>query len=94
MTDVETGIKVDISFNTVNGIRAADLIKFYKKTYPPLAKLIYVLKQFLLQRGLNEVRNNYDDDFWWKNDCLMIPNLFNPGVSWRVVLLCAHPDGC
>lgn len=55
MTDDKTGIKVDISFNTVNGIRAAELIKFYKKTYPPLAKLIYVLKQFLLQRSLNEV---------------------------------------
>merc|ERR1719208_740793 len=55
MTDAKADVKVDISFNTDNGIRAATLIKFYKQTYPPLAKLIYVLKQFLLQRDLNEV---------------------------------------
>lgn len=55
MTDAKADVKVDISFNTDNGLRAATLIKFYKQTYPPLAKLIYVLKQFLLQRNLNEV---------------------------------------
>ena len=55
MTDAKADVKVDISFNTNNGLRAATLIKFYKQTYPPLAKLIYVLKQFLLQRNLNEV---------------------------------------
>ena len=56
LTERLTDIKVDISFNTVNGIRAAELIKFYRKHYPSLPKLIYVLKQFLLQRNLNEVR--------------------------------------
>ncbi len=55
ITERLTDIKVDISFNTTNGIRAAELIKFYKKSYPSLPKLIYVLKQFLLQRNLNEV---------------------------------------
>ena len=55
MTDDKTDVKVDISFNTDNGLRAASLIKFYTQTFPPLAKLIYVLKQFLLQRNLNEV---------------------------------------
>ena len=55
LMDKTSRVKVDISFNTDNGIRAATLIKFYKQTYPPLAKLIYVLKQFLLQRNLNEV---------------------------------------
>ena len=47
--------KVDISFNMANGLRSAELVKIYKKQYPALQKLIYVLKQFLLQRDLNEV---------------------------------------
>ena len=38
-----------------NGLRSAELVKLYKKQYPALQKLIYVLKQFLLQRDLNEV---------------------------------------
>ena len=38
-----------------NGLRSAELVKIYKKQYPALQKLIYVLKQFLLQRDLNEV---------------------------------------
>jgi non-canonical poly(A) RNA polymerase PAPD5/7 len=55
VTDELTNIKVDISFNMSNGLEAAKLIKYFKKNYPPMAKLIYVLKQFLLQRDLNEV---------------------------------------
>ena len=39
-----------------NGLRSAELVKIYKKQYPALQKLIYVLKQFLLQRDLNEVK--------------------------------------
>ena len=49
-------MKVDISFNMQNGLRTAELVKMYKKQFPALQKLIYVLKQFLLQRDLNEVR--------------------------------------
>ena len=49
-------MKVDISFNMENGLRTAELVKMYKKQFPALQKLIYVLKQFLLQRDLNEVR--------------------------------------
>jgi len=55
LTDDATGIQVDISFNMANGLRAAELIKHFKKRYPALPKLIYVLKQFLYQRDLNEV---------------------------------------
>lgn len=55
LADDVTGIKVDISFNMANGLRAAELIKHFKKRYPALPKLIYVLKQFLYQRDLNEV---------------------------------------
>lgn len=55
LTDKETNVKVDISFNMNNGLRAAELIKYFKKRFPALSKLIYVLKQFLFQRDLNEV---------------------------------------
>uniref|UniRef100_A0A3Q0S2Y2 Terminal nucleotidyltransferase 4A n=1 Tax=Amphilophus citrinellus TaxID=61819 RepID=A0A3Q0S2Y2_AMPCI len=55
LTDQETDVKVDISFNTENGVKAANFIKDYVKKYPVLPYLIIVLKQFLLQRDLNEV---------------------------------------
>jgi non-canonical poly(A) RNA polymerase PAPD5/7 len=55
MTDRQSNIRVDISFNMDNGLRAAELVKLFKKRYPSLPKLIYVLKQFLRQHDLNEV---------------------------------------
>jgi non-canonical poly(A) RNA polymerase PAPD5/7 len=55
LTDRLTDIKIDISFNMTNGLRSVELIKHFKKRFPAMAKLIYVLKQFLLQRDLNEV---------------------------------------
>lgn len=55
LTDRESQVKVDISFNMQSGVQSAELIKDYKQQYPLLAKLVLVLKQFLLQRDLNEV---------------------------------------
>lgn len=55
LTDRESQVKVDISFNMQSGVQSAELIKEYKRKYPVLAKLVLVLKQFLLQRDLNEV---------------------------------------
>ncbi|XP_012530493.1 terminal nucleotidyltransferase 4B [Monomorium pharaonis] len=55
LTDKESEIKVDISFNMNNGVKSAELINTFKKQYPVLEKLVMVLKQFLLQRDLNEV---------------------------------------
>ncbi|XP_012221013.1 terminal nucleotidyltransferase 4A-like isoform X2 [Linepithema humile] len=55
LTDKESEIKVDISFNMNNGVKSAELINSYKRRYPVLEKLVMVLKQFLLQRDLNEV---------------------------------------
>ncbi|KAM9339873.1 terminal nucleotidyltransferase 4A [Symphorus nematophorus] len=55
LTDQETDVKVDISFNVETGVKAASFIKDYVKMYPVLPYLIFVLKQFLLQRDLNEV---------------------------------------
>lgn len=55
LTDQETDVKVDISFNVETGVKAARFIKDYVKRYTVLPYLIFVLKQFLLQRDLNEV---------------------------------------
>ncbi|XP_044298862.1 terminal nucleotidyltransferase 4A isoform X2 [Varanus komodoensis] len=55
LTDQETEVKVDISFNVETGVKAAQFIKDYMKKYSLLPYLILVLKQFLLQRDLNEV---------------------------------------
>ncbi|XP_030378525.1 non-canonical poly(A) RNA polymerase protein Trf4-1 isoform X2 [Scaptodrosophila lebanonensis] len=55
LTDRETQVKVDISFNMQSGVQSAELIKKFKQEYPVLGKLVLVLKQFLLQRDLNEV---------------------------------------
>ncbi|XP_041377060.1 terminal nucleotidyltransferase 4B-like [Gigantopelta aegis] len=57
MTDLATEVKVDISFNMVNnnGVASAELIQDYLQKYPNLQYLVLVLKQFLLQRDLNEV---------------------------------------
>ncbi|KAM9122509.1 terminal nucleotidyltransferase 4B isoform 2-T2 [Pangshura tecta] len=55
LTDSFTEVKVDISFNVQNGVKAAQLIREFIKKYPVLPYLVLVLKQFLLQRDLNEV---------------------------------------
>lgn len=55
LTDAKTDVKIDISFNMTNGVRSAKLIKEFIKSYPTLPKLVLVLKQFLLERDLNEV---------------------------------------
>ncbi|XP_010766954.1 non-canonical poly(A) RNA polymerase PAPD7 [Notothenia coriiceps] len=55
LTDHETEIKVDICFNVETAVKAAQFIKSYLKKYTILPPLIFVLKQFLLQRDLNEV---------------------------------------
>uniref|UniRef100_A0A8C4GU64 Terminal nucleotidyltransferase 4A n=1 Tax=Dicentrarchus labrax TaxID=13489 RepID=A0A8C4GU64_DICLA len=55
LTDHETELKVDISFNVETAVKAAQFIKSYLKKYTVLPPLIFVLKQFLLQRDLNEV---------------------------------------
>ncbi|CAG9860616.1 unnamed protein product [Phyllotreta striolata] len=55
LTDKKTDIKVDISFNMCNGVKSAELIKTFIEKFPVLPKLVYVLKQFLLERDLNEV---------------------------------------
>ncbi|XP_055343349.1 terminal nucleotidyltransferase 4B-like [Paramacrobiotus metropolitanus] len=55
ITDQRTGVKVDISFNLVNGINSAKMLNTYIAQFPCLPKLVLVLKQFLQYRELNEV---------------------------------------
>jgi len=53
MVERFTKIRVDISFNKINGIKAAELIKVFQKKYPALPKLVCVLKYFLNNRDLS-----------------------------------------
>lgn len=55
MVDKDTKIYLDISFNTVQGVRSAKFIEDMKMRYPVLEPLVLVLKQFLMQRQLNQV---------------------------------------
>lgn len=55
LTDKKTDVRVDISFNMSSGVKSAELIKCFIRQFPVLPKLVYVLKQFLLERDLNEV---------------------------------------
>ncbi|XP_074661802.1 terminal nucleotidyltransferase 4B-like [Tubulanus polymorphus] len=55
LTDIKTDVKVDISFNMTNGVKSAKLIQEFVQMFPALQYLVLILKQFLLQRDLNEV---------------------------------------
>ena len=79
-------MKVDISFNMQNGLRTAELVKMYKKQFPALQKLIYVLKQFLLQRDLNEVRLGLSEP-------VLSDSVNISGFHGRPLLLLSHLDG-
>lgn len=52
--DKSTGILVDISFNIDNGIEGINVVKDYISRYPEVKYLVFVMKYFLKQRGLNE----------------------------------------
>jgi len=55
LTEAVSSIHVDISFNMDNGPQEADRILNYMIAFPPLRPLTLVIKQFLAQRGMNEV---------------------------------------
>lgn len=54
--EVESKIQFDISFDVENGPAAAKFIRQSMKTLPPLRPLCLVVKIFLQQRELNEVK--------------------------------------
>ncbi|KAJ3311738.1 hypothetical protein HDU93_005094, partial [Gonapodya sp. JEL0774] len=56
--DSLTGIPVDVSFNQLSGITTARIVKSFvndPKSGPAVKPLVLLVKQFLQQRGLNEV---------------------------------------
>lgn len=50
----ETGVHMDISFNSLEGFKAIETVKLLQGVYPPLRPLVLVLKEFLRERRLNE----------------------------------------
>ncbi|KAI0839893.1 hypothetical protein F5Y06DRAFT_264950 [Hypoxylon sp. FL0890] len=56
-TDGKTSLKVDISFEKMDGHRAIQTFLDWKKKYPAMPILVSIIKHFLLMRGLNEPVN-------------------------------------
>lgn len=52
--DHATHLKIDISFETKNGMEAVKTFKAWKADYPAMPYLVTLIKQFLAMRGLNE----------------------------------------
>ncbi|KAI9660106.1 MAG: hypothetical protein M1821_001458 [Bathelium mastoideum] len=53
--DSETGLRVDVSFENPTGVHALSTFDSWKRDYPAMPFLVYVIKQFLSMRGLNEL---------------------------------------
>uniref|UniRef100_A0A1I7X0K4 NTP_transf_2 domain-containing protein n=1 Tax=Heterorhabditis bacteriophora TaxID=37862 RepID=A0A1I7X0K4_HETBA len=57
MIEKDTDVNIDVSFNTVQGVKAADYIEkvypFVKREFPVVEPLVLLLKQFLIERRLN-----------------------------------------
>lgn len=73
-TDNETGLKVDLSFEKLDGANAVGTFLDWKKKYPAMPILVAVIKQFLLMRGLNEPVNGGIGGF---SIICMVVNLLN-----------------
>ncbi|KAF2501236.1 hypothetical protein BU16DRAFT_546550 [Lophium mytilinum] len=78
--DQETGIKVDISFEKLDGLMTQDCFEQWKREFPIMPALVTLVKQFLLMRGLNEVRDGGLGGF--SVICLVVHMLYVvPGVQ-------------
>ncbi|GFP54994.1 hypothetical protein ACSS6W_002912 [Trichoderma asperelloides] len=55
--DRVTGLRVDVSFENLGGVKAIDTFLRWKEEYPAMPILVTVIKHFLLMRGLNEPVN-------------------------------------
>ena len=55
-TEAESGFNFDISMDVANGPEAAEFVSKLMRALPPMKPLVLVLKMFLQQRQLNEVR--------------------------------------
>ena len=54
--DRVTGLRVDLSFDNNSGLIANETFQTWKEQFPIMPAILLVVKQFLLIRGLNEVR--------------------------------------
>ena len=54
LTHEPSGLSIDISFDMLGGPKAAELMKTFMMNMPMLKPLCFVLKFFLVSRGLNE----------------------------------------
>ncbi|KAK8116849.1 uncharacterized protein PG998_005130 [Apiospora kogelbergensis] len=52
-----TGLKIDVSFEKYDGVKAIKTFTDWKEKYPAMPILVAVLKHFLCMRGLNEPVN-------------------------------------
>lgn len=57
LTDKQFRLNIDISFNTIRALPTVLWIEEMKAYYPILEPLVLVLKQFLVQRDLNQPFN-------------------------------------
>lgn len=55
--DLKTGLKVDVSFENMNGVIANKTFLKWKEQFPEMPILVTMIKQFLTMRGLNEPVN-------------------------------------
>ncbi|CAK7203575.1 hypothetical protein SEUCBS139899_006310 [Sporothrix eucalyptigena] len=55
--DLKTGLKVDVSFENMNGVVANKTFLKWKEQFPEMPILVTLVKQFLTMRGLNEPVN-------------------------------------
>lgn len=74
-TDAKTGIKVDLSFEQMNGVNAVGTLRIWLSEHPSLEPLVRVVKQFLAMRGMNEVFNGGLGGF--STICLVVAFLQN-----------------
>ncbi|KAF2814984.1 uncharacterized protein BDZ99DRAFT_188465 [Mytilinidion resinicola] len=78
--DRETGIKVDISFEKVDGLTTQDCFEQWKREFPIMPALVTLVKQFLVMRGLSEVRDGNLGGF--SVICLVVHMLYLvPGIQ-------------
>ncbi|KAI1106534.1 hypothetical protein F4804DRAFT_330142 [Jackrogersella minutella] len=73
-TDCVTYLKVDLSFEKMDGRRAIQTFLDWKSRYPAMPMLVAIVKQFLLMRGLNEPVNGGIGGF---SVICMVVNLLN-----------------
>lgn len=95
--ETASSLNFDVSFNAANGPQAAEYVQDLMQRLPPMRSLILVLKVFLHQRELNEVRTELAESElmarWYTSrfasSALLAPHDLLAWRCWRC-LLAAH----